>query len=34
MKSQGILEDTLKDWFKKEKSYDEEYTYFSMKNPT
>jgi ferritin-like metal-binding protein YciE len=28
--SQGHFKDTLKDWFKKEKSFDEEYKAFSM----
>jgi hypothetical protein len=31
MASQGTLENTLKDWFKKKKSFDEEYKAFSMK---
>jgi hypothetical protein len=31
--SQGTLEDTLKDWLKKKKSFDEEYKSFSMKKP-
>jgi hypothetical protein len=31
--SQGTLEDTLRDWLKKEKSFDEEYKDFTMKKP-
>jgi hypothetical protein len=32
--SQGTLEDTLKDWLKKNKSFDEEYKVFSMEKCT
>jgi hypothetical protein len=32
--SQGTLENTLKDWLKKEKSFDEEYKDFTMEKTT
>jgi hypothetical protein len=34
MTSQGHFKDTLKDWFKKEKSHDKEYKYFTMEKTT
>jgi hypothetical protein len=32
--SQGTLEDTLRDWLKKEKSFDKEYKAFSLRKTT
>jgi hypothetical protein len=34
MTSQGTLEDTLKDWLKKENSFDEEYKAFFLEKTT
>jgi hypothetical protein len=32
--SQGILEDTLRDWLKKEKPFDREYKIFALRKTT